>query len=362
MFDLWLLSQEDNIDYWIEFKNRFPHAKRMVIKTSVDQALYECAKQSFTYMFFTVGDTLSIDDNWSFSFTPEKYDQHYIHAWPNQQNGYFDLENIILWPTYKTCQTSDIKKLFDNNVKLHLNTVSNFKTFDIFFISYEEENADKNWKIFKQRFTSAKRIHKIKGIQHAHNLCALLSTTDMFYTVDADTIVNENWDFTFVPPIYDRKYLHVWYSKNPINDLAYGYGAIKLWPKSKLLKFNKPWLDFTTSLGDIKIIETVIATTYFNTSAYDTWKSAFRECVKLLHNIAIDTTDDESHLRLNIWKTTFNDVPFNEWAKHGALDAIEWYKNTEDIGMINNFDQLKEYFLKHYTNYKHMELSENDKY
>ena len=221
--------------------------------------------------------------------------------------------------------------------------------YDLFFVSFTEPNAEHNWNILRSRFSHAKRIHGIEGIGAAHRECAVRSFTKMFWTVDGDTIVDNDWKFDYQPPIWDQEYLHIWYSRNPVTSLTYGYGAVKLWPKRRVLQCNEPWLDFTTSVGNIKINETVISTTFFNSSPFEAWKSAFRECVKLSELIKIGIDIDASN-RLEAWKTSNTTCDNSSWIKLGVDDAISWHNNYSiDIGNINNFAWLRAFFDKKYT-------------
>jgi hypothetical protein len=217
--------------------------------------------------------------------------------------------------------------------------------YDLFFVSYEEPNADTNWKILKDRFPHAKRVHGIKGIGNAHRYCAINSFTSMFWTVDGDTLIGDQWDFRYTPPVWDKEYLHLWYSQNPVNGLAYGYGAVKLWPRKRVLEHTESWLDFTTSVGGIKIIDQVIATTVFNTSEFESWKSAFRESVKLCVNLESTPDDDESRIRLETWMMVANHVAFASWCNVGANDAIKWVNSDPpDLSVINDFTWLRNKF------------------
>ena len=217
--------------------------------------------------------------------------------------------------------------------------------FDIFFVSYQEANADENWKILKSRFATARRIHGIKGIAAAHRTCAAKAFTSMFWTIDGDTEVDSSWDFTYIPPEWDQNYLHLWYSRNPINNLVYGYGAVKLWPRDRVLEHDKSWLDFTTSVGNIKVMEQCVATSKFNSSPFETWKSAFRESVKLQQNIAKNPNDTESSQRLQGWLQPESSAQHVEWSIKGTNDAFDWYsQNVSTLSLINNFDYLKGYF------------------
>lgn len=221
--------------------------------------------------------------------------------------------------------------------------------YDLFFISYAEPDADERWKRLKERFPHARRMHGITGIANAHKACARQSWTKMFWTVDADTDVDPWWAFDHEVASWDQDYLHVWHARNPINGLIYGYGAIKLWPCDLILKHEKPWLDFTSSLGSMKVIPEAIATTAFNTNPYETWKSAFRECVKLAENVRINPDDLESASRLAGWKRSINGARFAEWAINGASDGESWHaRNTENLKLINDFQWLGREFRDRY--------------
>ena len=58
------------------------------------------------------------------------------------------------------------------------------------------------------------------------------------------------------------RHWHVWRSKNPINDLLYGYGGVKLFPKQALLDFDDWHIDFTYSAsfkGSLNQLEIAVA-------------------------------------------------------------------------------------------------------
>lgn len=221
--------------------------------------------------------------------------------------------------------------------------------YDIFFISYAEPNADSNWALLKNRIFHAKRMHGINGIANAHQACARASLTSMFYTVDGDTMVDETWDFSFKPPVWDHCYLHLWYSRNPVNGLSYGHGGIKLWPRHIPLLFDGAWLDFTTVVGPMKVIPETISTTHFNSSPYEAWKSAFRECIKLIRNIEINPNDVDSINRLDTWQHVQNDdAQHGEFCLSGAADAMKDYPmlaKSASLSLINDFSWLQQRFL-----------------
>lgn len=215
--------------------------------------------------------------------------------------------------------------------------------YDAFFISFDEPNADENWAKFSSRWPHARRIHGIRGISNAHRRCAELSYTSMFWTVDADTEIDSSIDLDFAVPIWDRDYLHLWYSRNPVNGLEYGYGAVKLWPRQRVLEFEGRWLDFTTTVGMIKIMPLTIATTRFNVDSYSAWKSGFREAIKL-SKLSV-SGDADSTDRLRVWTTTAFDVPYSAETRAGAIAGREYFDahsgEIESLAMINDFERLR---------------------
>ena len=131
------------------------------------------------------------------------------------------------------------------------------KPFDIIFISYNEKNADENYENLKLKFPRVKRVHGVKGIQNAHIEAAKLAETDMFWVVDADADLVDDFNFEIeYVPHYDAgnrleqtSTVHVWSSQNPINDLVYGYGGVKLFPTKLTLEMNTESVDMTTSIS-----------------------------------------------------------------------------------------------------------------
>jgi len=222
--------------------------------------------------------------------------------------------------------------------------------YDIFFISYNEINADENYRQLKARFPMAQRVHGIKGIQQAHVQAATLSLTKMFWVVDADAVLEKNFCFDYLANQYNQEVVHVWRSRNPINELEYGYGGIKLLPKRLTMNMNVNSIDMTTSISDkFKAIEEVSNSTIFNTDPFNTWKSAFRECVKLSSKVIDRQVDKETEKRLLIWCTVGDDKSFGEYAIAGALAGrvygTDHIGNTYALSLINNFEWLKSTFV-----------------
>jgi hypothetical protein len=221
--------------------------------------------------------------------------------------------------------------------------------YDIVFISYQETHAEENWQKLKQRFPTAKRVHGVKGIHQAHIAAAKKCFTKMFWIVDGDAQVVDNFDFRYKPDKWNLDTVHVWRSRNPINDLEYGYGGVKLFPTQLTIDMDTSKPDMTTSISKkFKAMEEVSNITAFNTSPFETWKSAFRECCKLSSKVIDRQRDDETQQRLHTWCTVGEDRLYGEYAiagaKAGAVYGARNKGNIEKLKEINDFDWLMEKF------------------
>ena len=218
--------------------------------------------------------------------------------------------------------------------------------YDIAFISYNEVEADYNWQQLKQKYPYAKRTHGIEGIHQAHIKAAKKACTRMFYIVDADAVILSDFDFSYVPPKYELDHVHVWRSQNPINDLVYGYGGVKLLPTTLTCNMDTTTNDMTTSISNkFKVMNEVSNITAFDTDAFSTWRSAFRECAKLSSKSIRRQKDDETESRLKTWRTVGHDRQYGDYAMAGATAGMEFgLSRGSDLRLINDFEWLREQF------------------
>jgi hypothetical protein len=91
--------------------------------------------------------------------------------------------------------------------------------------------------------------------------------------------------------------------------------------------------------------------TAFNTDPLSTWRSAFRECVKLASRIIPGQDNSQSEKRLTAWINFGGNESFGEYSKGGA-SAGQWYGTTykgdpEALSKINDYDWLEEQFNVH---------------
>lgn len=224
--------------------------------------------------------------------------------------------------------------------------------YDIVFISYNEPNAEDNWKLLNLRFPIARRVRNVKGIHQAHIAAAKRSFTKMFWVVDGDARILDTFNFNYSVSEWDEKTVHVWHSLNPINGLTYGYGGVKLLSKKLTESMDINTTDMTTSISsNFLSIPEISNITEFNTDPFNTWKSAFRECVKLSSKIINRQNEEDTLYRLKTWCTVGDDKPYGEYAIAGALTGNEYgskYKdNLEMLSKINDWEWLEDEFKKY---------------
>lgn len=224
--------------------------------------------------------------------------------------------------------------------------------YDVFFISYDEPNAEDNWQRLLQFAPTARRVHGVKGIKPAHQQAASMSNTAAFFVVDGDAWISDDWDFyseffdDVKLPFRGREVsdcVLVWRSLNPYNGLEYGYGGLKLLPKKRML-MPGGGIDVTTSICDCFMpLDWTACETRFASSSWHAWRGAFRECTKLA-SAAIINENAGSNDWLEIWTSRATGIYSKEIMK-GAIAGKQYgldnAGNKEAITRINDYDWLK---------------------
>ena len=296
-------------------------------------------------MVYLTTDNFVINEAFEFDYQVPKWHQDKIHVFKNGK--YFD--GICLLPTNKTVSQKDFDyRFFVNKMEVDI-AASTPKPFDIVFISYDENNADENYQNLLKRFPKAKRIHGVKGIHQAHKKAAEIVETSMFWAVDGDADILDNFNFDHQVPAWSLDVVHVCRSKNPINDLEYGYGGVKLLPTELTKLLDENTVDMTTSISSkFRLLPMISNHTRFNTDPFNTWKSAFRECVKLSSKIIVGQNDKETVHRMHIWCTEGKDRQFGDYAIKGAIQGREFGAKYKDdprmLAKINSWNWLEEKF------------------
>ena len=219
---------------------------------------------------------------------------------------------------------------------------------DVFFISMGEEGSEANWQRLLTFAPHAKRVDNVKGIYEVHKACAQLSTTKNFYVVDADAWILSGFNFRWEPSsdtlhwnIPESECVLVWKSINPVNQLEYGYGGVKLFPRQPFIEQRSWELDLSTTIGrSVVSMDQISCETRFNASPESAWIGAFRECAKLASLTMIKSRIRRAkkleQTALNELAKLVNDSAWDNakkatYRKVQSVIIIDRYKSESDI-------------------------------
>jgi hypothetical protein len=229
--------------------------------------------------------------------------------------------------------------------------------FDIVFLSYDEPNAELHYADLVSKAPWAKRVHGVKGSDHAHKAAAELAETEWFITVDADNIVDTKF-FDLDLDMKDPKIqVYGWCGRNKINGLRYGNGGIKIWKKDFVLNMkthensesDRGQVDFCWEDG-YRNFPRVYSESIVTGSPFQAWRAGFREGVKmtLLDGVRVPPQEIKERIwwhnihRLRMWSTVGAHVENGLYAVYGARLGT-WMTNCTDWNYVDvrDFEVLK---------------------
>lgn len=236
-------------------------------------------------------------------------------------------------------------------------------SYDVIFISYDEDNCEEHWQNLLENVPWAQRVHGVKGSDAAHKAAANLSTTDRFISIDADNIIDPNF-FDLELDLDNPKFIGKaisWAAQNHINGLEYGNGGLKCWPKQYVLDMKthenaeqgdeRNQVDFCWEDSYVQMTNQY-SKTYPNGSPRQAFRAGFREGVKMSLSRGGKVDPDSfkkdiwwgNYKRLITWCSVGADVENGLWAMYGArlgcymTNLTSWnYINVRDFDYLNKF-------------------------
>jgi hypothetical protein len=232
-------------------------------------------------------------------------------------------------------ESEQIKYNVEPKIKMNL---------DVAFLSNGEPGAESRYN--KLCEASGKEVIWINGINNrelAIKKCAELSNTEWILVFPAKVEVNKNFDFNWQPKKWGPKRHFIFYADNPVNGLSYGHMAPVAYNCEIVKNTIDYGLDFTMS-GAHDIVPISAGIARFNVTSLITWRTAFREVLKLKYSA--DHGDYESNERLQIWTTIANGENA-EYSLLGAKDALKYYSDVSgDLAKLKlsfSWQWLEEY-------------------
>lgn len=196
---------------------------------------------------------------------------------------------------------------------------------DIVFISNGEIGAEENFKrledVTRGLGNRIVRVKDIDGRVNAYHAAASASKTSWFFAVFAKVEVNEKFDWDWQPDRLQATKHYIFHALNPVNGLEYGHQAVIAYNKNLTLNNTGVGLDFTMD-SPHQVVAVLSGVARYNTDAFSTWRTAFREAIKLRKDQA-----DTSKERLDVWLTRA-EGDFAEYSISGANDAIKYYEEV----------------------------------
>jgi len=223
------------------------------------------------------------------------------------------------------------------------------KPLDIVYIGNGERDEQVNWDHLLQNAPKGDQtVHRVSGINGraaAYKAAAELSQTEWFFTVFAKLKINPNFNWNWHPGKQQQDKHYIFYSHNPVNGLEYGHQGLIAYNKRLVLETDDWGLDFTLSRPS-EVVPIVSGVAHFNIDPFTTWRTAFREVIKLVYNNHHEPSADNS-LRLQTWLTKAQGE-FAEFSIKGATDAVEYYNSVDgkysELLLSFEWDWLKSYY------------------
>ena len=262
--------------------------------------------------------------------------------------------------TVERCSASGATALIPRDIKRHLKTQiydypyietsvyqvneylmgKDFPGLDIVYISNGEPDEERWYEhLCYQSNTTAKWVRGVNGRVAAYQEAARQSRTPWFFAVFAKLEVLGNqfpW-YEWQPDYFQEPKHYIFNSRNPVNGLEYGHQGIIAYNKRLVLENNTPGIDFTLTQPH-ESVPILSGIAHFNQNPWMTWRTAFREVVKLKHFMATQPTVETEH-RLTTWLTVAQG-DYAHYCLQGARDAVAYYDevNGEYDKLMLSFD------------------------
>jgi hypothetical protein len=211
--------------------------------------------------------------------------------------------------------------------------LSSSNPLDIVFLSNGETGAEEHYEhllnITKNLSNRVVRVDGVNGRVAAYHAAAEASETPWMFTVFAKLKISPKFDWNWQPDRMQVPKHYIFHAKNPVNGLVYGHQAMIAYNKKLTLANEGKGLDFTLD-DEHEVVPLVSGTAQFNTDEFCTWRTAFREVIKL--------RADDSEVAKDRLYTWLNKAEgdFAQYSIKGAQDAMTYYDEVN-----GDFDKLK---------------------
>lgn len=310
------------------FAKRFEHP---IIEHENDthvEAVQQCDFKNYPYIQFRTSEYIE-----KLSYIPSLWDENHRTVVVTDNTS-----TDIIVPNIAKSHIQ--KELYDYPRIEKITKVISANALDIIFISNGEPNAEQHWehlnKVISENRNAKNRLVRIDGVNGrvaAYHAAANASQTSWFFAVFAKLRVNPTFDWNWQPDRLQQPKHYIFTAINPINRLNYGHQAMIAYNKRITLANAGIGLDFTLD-SEHEVVNINSGIAVYNTDPWTTWRTAFREAVKL-QDLVSKGTDINAVKRLSRWcGTGIGD--YAEYSQRGANDGVAYYNEVN-----GDFNQLR---------------------
>lgn len=336
----WKNSESDS--RYDALKSRYPNVYKVNMADSFARTVRACANLSDLNYFWVVS-SITDYDNFRFEDYNEIGLEPYLQVFG--ANTWLVSKHHIL----QVDPTLDYIEAFPDQHFVKTDLITDIKPLDIVYISNGEPYAEKHYQHLLKSAKTGNKIHRVDGINGrtaAYQAAADTSSTAWFFAVFAKLEVNPEFDWLWQPDTVKGPMHYIFHARNPVNGLEYGHMAMVAYNKALTLATEYTGLDFVMTKPHM-ILSAMSGVAHFNQDPVVTWRTAFRECLKLKNS-----GSDEAYQRLHAWTTTA--VGHNgEWSLRGAKDAVEYFNSVdgdfEKLMLSYDWAWLNQYFQQKYN-------------
>jgi len=317
-------------------------------------------------VYYETDDLISVIKNYDFKFPYATFSnqsanarhwQHYPCLWTEKDRS------------VESFTRSNGVCVVPRDVKAHLRTqlydypyitakeraVFTEKNLDMIYISNGEPDEqrwyDELLSVTKKKAADVTWIRGVNGRANAYKAAAAASTTPWFFAVFAKLQVSSEFDWSWQPDYFQEPKHYIFNSRNPVNGLEYGHQGMIAYNRRLVLDTVDSGLDFTLSKAH-EVVPLLSGVAHFNQNPWMTWRTAFREVVKLKQFQSESPTVETAH-RLKVWLTKAEGL-YAEWCLRGAADAVEYYDSVagdfSKLMLSYEWNWLQTYYDSKYPN------------
>jgi hypothetical protein len=231
------------------------------------------------------------------------------------------------------------------------NKLGESRPLDIVFISNGEKIAEDNYDFLHEHcrknniLSRLKRVKDVQGRVESQHQAAHISQTSWYFLINSKLRVDESFNWFWQPDRLQKSKHYIFNALNPVNKLRYGHQAIVANNKKLTLSTITNGLDFTLD-SPHEVVNIDCGVAMYNTDPWTTWRTAFREAIKLKAN-----TDYVSKWRLQKW-TSQGEGDYEEISRQGALDGIDYFISVngdlEKLKLSYDWAWINSYYLNKY--------------